>query len=225
MIKINNEKELMSILKIISEESVKKSKSIVLEGKDEAQQRYAKELRAGEHMYGVSLSEKEEVNDEKQDSGSEEEAKAQKAEPEEREEEVKPEELESSFDNVLKNINNLRAGRSTKDKEIKAELLEYYERLDEDEKKILFLFLRELSKILRGALDGSEAADPSDAPHYAEVTFGDAATEQDSQKDKSTSTATQTDGEGEDNFPPIKVNESQNLNEIRKKFNRMLKRY
>lgn len=223
MIKISNENELMSILKIISEESVKKSKLIVFEGKDTAQQRYTKELRAGEQMYGVSLSEKEEVDDVGAEDETESEPKDQESDTVEKEE-VQPVELESSFENVLKNINTLRAGRSTKDKEIKEELLEYYERLDEEERKILFLFLREISKILQGALDGSDALEPSDAPHYADITFGDEVQSK-PEKDSNSVATNQTDEEGEDSFPPIKVNESQNLNEVRKKFKRLLKRF
>lgn len=220
MLKVKNEKHLLEILKIISEESVKKSKNILKEAKDSAQDRYMSSLSKSENMYGVSLTEQEEEADD------EENKDAVPAEPEGEEESEEvlgdPEEFGSSFDSVIKNINSLRAGRSTKDKEIKEELLEYYDRLDEDERKILHLFLRELSKILRGAIDGSEALDPSDAPLYADIILGkgeDTGSE-DVKMDSQNTTAPE-----ENDAPPIKVNENQNLYEVRKKFKRLLKRY
>ena len=220
MLKVKNEKHLLEILKIISEESVKKSKNILKEAKDSAQDRYMSSLSKSENMYGVSLTEQEEEADD------EENKDAVPAEPEggEESEEVlgDPEEFGSSFDSVIKNINSLRAGRSTKDKEIKEELLEYYDRLDEDERKILHLFLRELSKILRGAIDGSEALDPSDAPLYADIILGKG--EDTGSEDAKMSSQSTVDPE-ENDAPPIKVNENQNLYEVRKKFKRLLKRY
>ena len=128
-------------------------------------------LSKSENMYGVSLTEQEEEEAE-EDAGEKKPSNTDDSKTEEEEVLGDPEEFGVSFDSVIKDINTLRSGRSTKDKEIKEELLEYYDRLDEDERVILHIFLRELSKILRGAIDGSEALDPSDAPIYADIILG-----------------------------------------------------
>ena len=218
MLKIKNEKQLLNILKIISEESVKKSRNILKEEKDSAQDRYMSSLSKSENMYGVSLTEQEEEAEE--DAG---EKKPNDTDDSKTEEEVlgDPEEFGVSFDSVIKDINTLRSGRSTKDKEIKEELLEYYDRLDEDERVILHIFLRELSKILRGAIDGSEALDPSDAPIYADIILG----KEGEKSQQKTEKPTVQQSPEENDAPPIKVNESQNLQEVRKRFKRLLKRY
>ena len=207
MFKINSEVELLNLLKVVSEEAVKKSRKTLRESVDAAQERYMSSLRASENVYGVGLSEQEEV--------------AAEEEPET----VDPETLGVSFDSVVKDINTLRSGRSTKDKEIKDELLGYYDRLDDDERKILHLFLGEISKILQGAIEAAEAQDPSEPPFNAEITFGEEGEEADTgSPDQGSGTGDET-GEGEDSSPPIRVNERQDLNEIRKRVKRLMKRF
>ena len=63
MFKINTEKELLGLLKVISEEAVKKSKNMLNETVDTAQERYATSLKSSEGLYGVSLSEQEEAEE------------------------------------------------------------------------------------------------------------------------------------------------------------------
>ena len=220
MFKINSERELLRLLKVVSEEAVKKSKKTLNETVDTAQERYMTTLKASEQTYGVALSEQEE----EPDAPDEEEAEATVEEEPKEAEEINPETLGVSFDSVIKDINTLRSGRSTKDKEIKEELLGYYDKLDEDERKILHLFLSEISKILQGALDASDAQDPSDPPFNAEITFGEEG-EQTATTATNKAAATDTPDEGEDSSPPIKVNERQSLQEIRKKVKRLMKRY
>mgnify|MGYP001093132386 FL=1 len=222
MFKINTEKELLGLLKVISEEAVKKSKNMLNEAVDTAQERYATSLKSSEGLYGVSLSEQEEA--EESDAESKEKDITEPPESTEESEAADPEEFGVSFDSVIKDINNLRSGRSTKDKEIKDELLGYYDKLDEEERKILHLFLRELSNILKGALAAEDAVDPSDPPFNAEVTFGNNPEGNKTQDDAQDTTDT-AENPGEDSSPPIKVNETQDLNEIRKKVSRLMKRY
>ena len=249
MFRINSERELLELLKIVSQEAVKKSKKMISEGVDTAQERYMSNLRASETTYGVKLSEQEE------DAGAppDDEAEAEEPPPEETEaspeaspeespeedqeaEGVDPETLGVSFDSVVKDINTLRAGRSTKDKEIKDELLGYYDRLDDDERKILHLFLSEISKILQGAIEATDAQDPSEPPFNAEITFGaEEGEEPDAAAEETPGDEEEPGGEeepgdeeeagGEDSSPPIKVNEAQSLHEIRKKVQRLMKRY
>ena len=220
MFKINSESELLQLLKVVSEEAVKKSKKTLNEAVDTAQERYMSTLKASEQTYGVSLSEQEEEQEEQESSGEESSGAA----PEEESEIIDPEMLGVSFDSVVKDINTLRSGRSTKDKEIKEELLGYYDRLDEDERKILHLFLSEISKILQGALDAADAQDPSDPPFNAEITFGEQETQEKAEQ-PSKPRSQDSSSQGEDSSPPIKVNESQDLSEIRKRVYRLMKRF
>jgi len=226
MLKANSESELLKILKIISEESVRKTRIMLKEDADPIHKKYMDGIKQSESSYGVSLSEQEEAEEEVEQE-AEQEAEQEDA-PKEEDALGDPEEFAVSFDSVLKDINTLRSGRSTKDKEIKEELLEYYDRLDEDERVVLHIFLRELSKILRGAIDGSEALDPSDAPLYADIILGKEKEEQPSGKRQKSQTKKPAATGEEDITPPastpIKVNETQNLQEVRKKFRRLLKR-
>lgn len=227
MFKINSEGELLQLLKIVSEEAVKKSKRTLSEAVDTAQERYMSNIRASENKYGVDLSEQEEEtpaqDTEKPDEKTPEPEKAaSKQEPSQ----VDSQTLGVSFDSVIKDINTLRSGRSTKDKEIKDELLGYYDRLDDDERKILHLFLSEISKILQGALEASDAQDPSEPPFNAEITFG----EDDDESASTPTTPAASDSEAstndvEDTSAPIKVNERQDLREIRKRVKRLMKRF
>ena len=229
MIRASSEKELINILKIIAEESVKKTKKELYESTDVAQQRFVDQVKMHEKTYGVSLSEQEEEGTTSNTSEQEDNEEAENTSSDEEPKELgDPEEFSFSFDSVVKNINTLRAGRSTKDKEIKEELLTYYDRLDDDERKVLHIFLRELSKILQGAIEGEDALDPSDAPLYADIVIGSKGSEEETQEPRQQSkdmkTPRKSQGGAEDSRPPIKVNESQNLREVRKTFQKLLKR-
>lgn len=229
MFKINSEKELMRFLKVVAQESVAASKKKLNESIDSAQERYSNVIRASENMYGVNLTEQEEEEEAKTDAQPQEEDEKNSAnvnpeeETEAEEEQIDSETFGVSFDSVIKDINTLRSGRSTKDKEIKEELLGYYDRLDDGERKILHLFLSELSKILQGALEAENAQDPSDPPFNAEITFG---SEEDEEAPAQVPKATDASkaGDSEDRSPPIKVNEKQDLNEIRRKIKNLMKR-
>tara|TARA_R110002074_G_scaffold170335_1_gene332643 strand:+ start:1853 stop:2548 length:696 start_codon:yes stop_codon:yes gene_type:complete len=231
MFKINSEKELLNLLKIVSVEAVKKSKQSLNESTDNAQERYLTQLKASENKYSVGLTEQEEEVEEVEEVEEEEESTATTALPDEAEAKkvIDPETLGVSFDSVVKDINTLRSGRSTKDKEIKEQLLGYYDMLDEDERKILHLFLGEISKILQGALDAVDAQDPSEPPFNAEITFGDDKPSKEADAEQQSTSKqnqnAQLSSPVEDSNPPIKVNERQELNEISKKIKRLMKRY
>ena len=96
--------------------------------------------------------------------------------------------------------------------------------------KILHLFLRELSKILQGALDGEDAIDPSDAPLYADIIMqggdeGEKEAKPARKKSRRQVSTGPVSDEIEDTAPPIKVNEHQDLNEIRRRVKNLMKRF
>jgi len=225
--KIKNESQLLEILKIYAQESVRKAKKTLNENVDSAIPNYHKGIKAAEAHYNVKLTEQE---DEEQPAETEEEPPPEEeaevpAESEEQETST-PENFSTSFDSVVKAINNLRAGRSTKDKEIKTELLGYYDRLSEEERQVLQIFLKELSRILQGAIDGADAIDPSDPPLYAKIILKQDEEEPESAPEPEAEEEPEEDDVtgGEDTTPPIKVGGQQNLQEIRKKVRRLMKR-
>lgn len=230
MIKIKNENELINILKIFAQESVKKAKSTLNE--DTAQKNYIKALERDATLYGELVKEEDEEGEEgEEDSQKDKEPEAE--EPDEDEESddtsINPSEFGSSFDKVIKDLNNLRAGKSTKNKEVKENLLDYYDRLDENERKILHLFLKQLSSILQGA-SGDDVQDPSEPPFSFDVVSSSSGNEAEnpdnlSNKPKSQEKPSTSGSSQEDTTPPIKVNERQDLNEIRRKVKNLMKRY
>lgn len=238
MINIKTEKELNKFLKIVAEEAVKETR-IILEEKGINSDPFVNNFQKRLESDGLLEQESEEEEEETEKKEEEpEETEEKKEEPEETEDNDKnpardkalslggyDSEASASFDSVMTAINTLRAGRSLKDKEIKTELNDYYDRLDENEREILLLFLKELSKILTGALDGDEAQDPSDASTYFSITKKEKRKEVPEEDSTSSTTAQQKvpinrqqkNTAGEDTSPPIKVNESQDLTSLREK--------
>lgn len=237
MINIKTEKELNKFLKIVAEEAVKETR-IILEEKGINSDPFVNNFQKRLESDGLLEQESEEEEEETEKKKEEEETEKKQEEEEETEDNDKnpardkalslggyDSEAGASFDSVMTAINTLRAGRSLKDKEIKTELNDYYDRLDENEREILLLFLKELSKILTGALDGDEAQDPSDASTYFSITKKGKTKEVPEEESTSKTTAQQKvptnrqqkNTAGEDTSPPIKVNESQDLTSLREK--------
>jgi len=133
---------------------------------------------------------------------------------------------EVTFEQILTAINLVRAGNSTKNKKTKQEILDYFEKLDEEEKGVLLIYLKELAKIITGAIDGEEGHDPSDATTFFDISIRQDDKSQDSQKTtskpSSDKSAAQPDpqqqkqatGE-EDVTPPIRVNEKQDYSGLK----------
>ena len=246
MFKINTEKELLALLKVVSEEAVKKSKRNLKESSDPYADGFGNNLKSELEALYEQEEEEEEVAEE--EAPAAEEAEEVEAPPEEEVAEEEPagedeelpaaekalslddSEISHSFDSVVTAINTLRAGRSLRDKEIKTELNGYYDRLDENEREILFLFLKELSKILTGAIDGDEAQDPSDPKHYFNISkrneeepeAAPKSVEGEVTAEPKVVKAMSTGDEEEDTSPPIKVNESQDLTALRAKVRRLM---
>ena len=133
---------------------------------------------------------------------------------------------EVTFEQILTAINLLRAGNSTKNKKTKQEINDYFDKLDEEERGVLLIYLKELAKIITGAIDGEEGHDPSDATTFFDITVKKDEIEKsepaaDSQA-KIQSKPVQDKSKGpEDTTPPIKVNESQDLRYVYKKLKKI----
>ena len=276
MIEAKNKREFLQVLNLISEEAVRLSRKSLNENSDPYVKKYSEQFTNDQKKYG-SLSEQEEEDDiamspdeqedlpPLEDEGGEEEPaddaevdledepaeEEAEGEEEEADEEASASEFGVSFDSVLSAINNLRAGKSLKDTNIKDQASAYYDRLDDPERKVLLVFLKQLAEILSGALQGSDAMDPSDQNlSVTDDTAEDEAPEDEGGEDEAPEEeedvitddepAEDDAGEGdepaedlegeeeefqeEDTSPPIKVNERQDLTELRKRIKRLMLR-
>ena len=116
---------------------------------DEAEEDEAEEDEAEDEDVEVEAKPKPESEDEDSDGGEEFAVQAP---------EVIPDML--SYSQIKKQINNLRAGKSLKDKDVSGELEDYFDELGPGEKGALFTYLASIGAILTGGTDGEDAPRP-----------------------------------------------------------------
>jgi len=232
MIKINSEKELLGLLKIISSEAVGISKRLN-ENADPTTSNYLKQYEKDEDTFGT-LSEQEDEEDEAVEDEEVEEEEAGEAEASPSEDDFVDSGV--SFDSITRAINSLRAGKSLKDSGVKKQAADYYDKLSESERKALFVFLEALSEIITGQIKGKEAQDPSEPP--VSISFSDQEKEEEKEEEVEPPSTEEPEEEvseeepeekvpeeeQEDTTPPIRVNESQDLTDLRRKVRRMMLR-
>jgi hypothetical protein len=210
-IKIDNERQLATFLKLVSQEAYKKS---LRESDDPFIQKYKLDMKNDKKIYGA-LDEVEEAEEEFPEESDDQPVDA----------DMEPEETEIkqvSYDSVKSAINNLRAGKSLKIPDLEQSMRDYYDRLDEKERLVLFTFLEELSKILNMTISGEEAQDVSDPPVSITMQSGDEVADEEAEADTSELPGEELEDTGEeeaeeDTAPPIAVNESQNKKELIRK--------
>ena len=228
MIKINSEKELLGLLKIISSEAVGISKRLN-ENADPTTSNYLKQYKKDEDTFGT-LSEQDDEEDETVEDEEVEEEEAGEAEESPSEDDFVDSGV--SFDSITRAINSLRAGKSLKDSGVKKQAADYYDKLSESERKALFVFLEALSEIITGQIKGKEAQDPSEPP--VSISFSDQEEEEEVEPPSTEEPEEEVseeepeekvpEEEQEDTTPPIRVNESQDLTDLRRKVRRMMLR-
>ena len=224
MIKAKNEKDLLNILRVISSEAVGLSKKkFINENADPSLDRYKKQFRQDEKVFGTLDEQEKEGPEEEEEKPAEEPKKPAKSDTSA---------VGASFDSVVGAINNLRSGKSLRDSSIKSQAQVYYDKLSEDERTTLLVFLKALSDIIAGQVTGQEAKDPGDPPTSLNITSDKEdlpeepaeSEEAPSAEEPASGAETPPEEEGEDTTPPIKVNESQDLALLRKKVRRMMLR-
>lgn len=67
-----------------------------------------------------------------------------------------------TVDQVIEKLNSIRSGKSFKEEQIKNSLSSYMDSLDEAEKVALLAFLKGISQIVTGEIEGQKAVEPSD---------------------------------------------------------------
>lgn len=238
-IKIKSEKDLMKFLKIVAQESYSRSLN-------ESYLDYEQQYDYDEDRFGkLSAISKKKLDEEEEDESGlfgdadEEDDLARKPERDQQENPIEDEEsakTTASLDTVADRINRVRAGRSTKDKEIKAELENYYNELDENERELLVLYLNSIAEILGGDVEGIEAKEPSDPPEQYKITTGEEEADADAEADAAATAPSEEEGglfsgEEEDTSPPedkedlpVAVNERKSDWELRMKVRELMER-
>jgi hypothetical protein len=212
---INSEDQLRQFLQIVAEEAYKKSLS---ESNDPFQERILAIKDKDERRYGSLDEEEAEEGEEEAGIPDEEFTQAQA--------EIETSETQAvSFDSVKKAINNLRAGTSIKG-DTESSLNVYYDRLDDNERLVLYTFLDELSKILNLKVKGDDAQDPGDPPISMDFVSADEEADQQAQDDvaEEEPAAEAEEADAEDTTPPIAVNESQDKEAVRRKIRILMSR-
>jgi len=190
-IRIGNSNQLNSFLKILVEESVKKSKEQMLDEAEPAEEEEEEEEE-----------EQPEEEDEEEDDEPEEEVEEEETpEPEEETGSVKVD-----FISFRDNIDSVRSGRSLKRSEVKEEVETFFNRLGSQDKRFFHDALQTLGKIMVGELSGADAPLPS-GPEGGEVG-------PEPQK-SSTQPADKPEASGLE--PPIRIGETQDKMLLRKK--------
>lgn len=234
MININSEKELVSFLKILTEESVKKSKRILKEEEDPFSSYYSKKRKKEKELFEQEDSppEKPPGMEIKKDKPVESEAGEQETPKDSQSSE---ESFVGSKDRLVDFVNDIRSAPSIKDSAVSDQIDAYYDRLSQEEKDVLVFFLRELSRVMTGKAAGIDARDPSDPPLNIDFVHREKSPDTKDQKPEDPSPPTpepeetevnkntpDTDSDEEDTSPPIKVNESQDHRMLRAKIKRLI---
>jgi len=228
---IKNEKQLNMFLKLVAEEAYKKSR-------DPYARQYQELRRKDMDVYTLEEVDEDQPFEPLEDEGDaaaeaegdllppEDDEGAAADAPDDTKAESEPVE-KVSFGAIKKAINNLRAGHSLKDDEVEGSLNVYYERLDENERQVLYTFLDELSKILNRSVSGNDAQDPGDPPVSIDFVTGDEKADEKAAADVEEPKAEaepEGEGEEEDTSPPIAVNENQRKEDLRRKIRVLMAR-
>lgn len=70
--------------------------------------------------------------------------------------------VDVTLDKVVDKLNMMRSGKSAKDKEVKANLDEYFKSLSMGERQSLFVFLDALNQIMTAGVEGKNAPEPDE---------------------------------------------------------------
>ncbi len=197
---IKSERDLVNFLKIVSEESYKKSLR-----ENKYAKNYKEQFNSDSKIYNLSEQEEEPADTPPEEGGELVEPEEQEGDAEESPEGDIP---TVSFEAIKSAINDLRASRSLRNQEASDSLSSFYEKLDDNEKLVLLSYLNTLTDILN--LDG-KGQDPSDPPLNIKMSSAE-----DQADDEAAADAEETEpaaaepaaAEEEDTSPPIELAEN-----------------
>ncbi len=248
MLKINTEKELYDFLKILSEESVKKSRKTLKEEPDPYNSYYLNRRKQEKNMFEQDLEAGEDESaldtappdDDDQDASEKPDQSAEKETAQQPADSSEEDQFVASKDRLVDFVNDIRSAPSIKDSAVSEQINDYYDRLSQEEKDVLVFFLRELSRVMTGKAAGKNARDPSDPPLSIEFVTKEDSAKKEEEEESTPSAEPDFDPESSslekefDQKPadedeedtsapvPIKVNESQDHASLRAKIKNLL---
>lgn len=218
---IKNENQLLKFLNVLAEESVQQAQTAVAVGKTQ-QQQVAKNIQMSKREF---IEEEDPAGD-----------PAPAAEPQEKEApapaapaQSEPASIAPKFDSLVDAINDLRGSPSSKDTTVETQLRAYYDKLAAAEAASAILFIRTISQVMKGEVEGARAPDPTDYQITTQMKDEEKAGKPAPQvAAPSTPVATTTPKtaeepeEGENTAPPIRAGGSQVSEAYRSKIKMLL---
>lgn len=203
-------KKLEAFLRMLAEESVNKVREDALIGEADEEE----EIEA-------APEDSEEVPEEE---GAEEESETdiddETAVKKEDDTEAVPPGEDITFYMLRDKLNVIRSGKSLKDADVKGDLQEYVDRLDDVEKEALYIFLDSIGKIMLDEIDGADAEEPSGPIEmtHSEESKSDSGDEPEQDEKQS------SEGESPENdSAPIKVGQPQITEHVRKRIKELMR--
>ena len=150
---------------------LRKIEMLLSENSYEDQKKETEEFIISSRQKGTRAEDNEKLNDEIAEDEDETIFDKAKDDIEDNEGRVKtPDESPSTiklsdameFEELIKNLNQFRASRSLKDKEVYIELNKYFKKLTQEEKQVLHVFIKGLTQITLLDVEGKAAYAPSD---------------------------------------------------------------
>jgi len=206
---IRDEKQLINFLNVLAEESVGQAQ-LSLSGGKAQQQQVSKNIQASKREFI-----------EEEDPPGEQAPAAEPAEPAPAPAPATPSSEPSSispkFDSLVDAINDLRGAPSSKDTTVETQLRAYYDKLDSAEAASAILFIRTISQVMKGEVEGARAPDPTDYQITTQMKDEEKSAKPEPQvaapstpvEAPSSKPAKDNSGEGENTSPPIKVGGTQ----------------
>ena len=231
ILKIDSKQNLERFLRMVTEEAVSLARGGVQPSADPPADEEKRQDQMSQRIRdalprGESESKRSELPVEEEE-GSED------AEPEEQSKDFEtevPDEIK--FNMIRDELNNIRSGRSLKDSDIKLELIQYYEDLDEPERIALYKFLEAISKIVTQGIDNELAASPGEGKGKVITKSKTKVTAPDPKREtkptpkkppaRSGKSKSRPSGK-EDTSPPIKVGESQTKESLHRELKDLMK--
>lgn len=177
----------------------------------------------------VEQEEDEEVLQQAEKAAKKDKAVDDAAESSAKEKEAAADAKSVSFTMIRDALNTIRAGRSLRDKNIRAELKSYVGQMDTEEKTALLAFLKGMGEILTAGMESDKVPDPSDPPYDIEMMQAkrEEKKKQEDAEDAAPGVVKKPVDRAkqrgmEDNSPPIQVGQQQQTEALRRKIRSLM---
>lgn len=184
IVKVQGKQALKNLLKIIAEESVKRAKesenSELSSDSADAERLKQSQLNSDIKQFkeaqppDETKTKLDEEAPEGQPVQRSQQAAPQQAAPQQDQGAVPdaPPKPKITFAMFRDKLNMIRSGRSLRDREIRAQLKDYFKNLGHDEKEALYVFLDAIVQIITAGISSEDAPEPDEPPHDIEMDKG-----------------------------------------------------